>query len=371
MGKRDKKKGKGRSIGAKGRKYLDDSAKESSKRGTRLKDLPDRIEFFKEKKGTNLIDIIPYEVTDKKHLQQEVGELWYQKTIWVHFGIGVEEEAYLCPKEMKIGPCPICEHIAQIWKDKPKEEAKELTGGIRAKRRELYNVINLEEEDKGIQLWEISWHNFGVQLQEDCDDVEDENWFFANPEDGASLKVRFREAKIGSNKFLQASRVDFEDRDEPLDESLIEDAVDLDAIVNVLDYKQLAAIFLEMDPEEDDDPDDGPDTDEEEEPKRGRRSRRSRKKEEKEDPEDDPDEDPDEEDNDEEESEEDPEEEKDEPKKGKRTRGKKEKNECPHDYTFGKDTDEYDKCEDCDVWEDCKEAYDEAKKNRKKGRSKK
>ena len=34
--------------------------------------------------------------------------------------------------------------------------------------------------------------------------------------------------------------------------------------------------------------------------------------------------------------------------------GKKVKElECPSDYEFGKDTDKFDDCEDCEIWNEC------------------
>ena len=51
----------------------------------------DSVEMFQPKKGRNKFDILPYEVTVDNHPEQESGELWYQRTVWIHFNIGAEE----------------------------------------------------------------------------------------------------------------------------------------------------------------------------------------------------------------------------------------------------------------------------------------
>ena len=37
-------------------------------------------------------------------------------------------------------------------------------------------------------------------------------------------------------------------------------------------------------------------------------------------------------------------------------------NQCPNDHTFGKDTDKFEDCEDCELWNDC---YAAKRKNKK------
>ena len=35
-----------------------------------------------------------------------------------------------------------------------------------------------------------------------------------------------------------------------------------------------------------------------------------------------------------------------------------EENQCPYGHVFGKDVQEYDDCDNCEVWDDCMEASD-------------
>ena len=81
-------------------------------------------EWKPEKAGRFILDILPYEVADKKH-PDRVGEgfLWYKRPFAIHKSVGVNNEAVVCPKS--IGkPCPICEHRETLnWdKDEDPEE---------------------------------------------------------------------------------------------------------------------------------------------------------------------------------------------------------------------------------------------------------
>ena len=338
------------------------------------------VKFFQPNKGTSTLDIIPYEVTVDNHPEGlEPGDLWYRRTIWVHFGIGAEDKSYLCLKT--IGKrCPICDARAQMLKDGDADE--ELIKSLKPKERELYNVIDLYDEKAGVQLWDMSYYLFGKMLEDEIREGDEDLAGFADLQDGKTIKVRFGEKKIGKNAFLEATRIDFVDRDD-YDEDILEDVLDLDAILNILPYEKLEAVFLEVEEadtptkgkdskkkkssddeegEEDDTPpsrkkkESGKKKKQDEEEKEEKPSRRSKKK-----PEPEP------------EEEEEEEEEEEKPKKDKDSKKKKssdDEEDCPEGGTFGEDCDTLDECADCDLWEQCKEKQDEmeAEKKAKKKR---
>lgn len=207
--------------------------------------LPDGMNFYSPKKHASL-DIIPYTVSVDNHPEDvPKGELWYQRTVLVHFNVGSENKSYLCPKTIK-KKCPICEYRAQLVKDPDAQE--EIVRSLKARERELFNVYDREDSDKGVQLWDVSNYNFGAKLEEELREGRVEWGGFAEPVDGFTLKVRFTEEQIGKNKFMQASRIDFEER-KSIDKKLLSQALDLDKILKVLPYEQLEKIFLEVDGE--------------------------------------------------------------------------------------------------------------------------
>ena len=392
-------------------------AKEGAQKGFSVS-LPESVKRFAPKKGTYKLDVIPYTVSAKKHPDGvAAGELWCRRPFLIHYGIGVDNKPQVCPRT--IGkPCPICEYYERERKRPGADE--DALKEIRAKARELYNVIDLDNEDEGIQVLEMSYHLFGKLLENEINEADDDEVAgFAELKGGKTLKVRFSESSMGTNKFLEATRIDFLDRDD-YKKSILDDVVDLDTVFNILPYEELEAVFLEDEgagmaaddddepkskskkksyKDDDDDDDEAPktkkrpksdDDDDDEKPK----SRRSSKKEEPEDddddeapksrrsakkaaPEDDDDADEkpkrkasskkaDDDDDDEApkakskakkkpEPDDDDDDEKPKSKKGKG--GKSAGGECPlSNGTFGKDFNKFDECDDCEVWSECGKA---------------
>ena len=232
--------------------------------------LPDGVEYFKpDKKGKYKLDILPYKVSSKNHPEVKKGELWYQRTVWIHFGIGADDKVMICPQTIK-KPCPICEEWKKLRKDDTADE--DMVKALRAKERELFNVIDLNGDEEKVLLFEYSYHLFGKLLEEELEgDEGDEIAGFADLEGGKTLEVKFRQKKLGKNKFLEATSISFEDRDE-YDEAIMEDVIDLDAILNIPTYEELQKAFLEI---EDDDSDE--DDDEEEKSKSKKKKKKSKK----------------------------------------------------------------------------------------------
>ena len=212
--------------------------RESSGGGFKF-NLEEGTKFYTPKKGSRSIDILPYEVTVKNHPEQKKGELWYERTIFVHYNIGIDDKSILCPKT--IGkPCPICEEMALMKKDKKADEDD--VKALKPKERQIFNVRDPEEPDE-LMIFESSYFTFGQQLEEEIREGKDDWAGFADLEGGYTLKVRFGEKKLGKNSFLTASRIDFEERDD-LDEDILEEVQDLDKILNVMNYEAIEKIFL-------------------------------------------------------------------------------------------------------------------------------
>lgn len=324
MGKKRKKKG-----GMRDR--VKQNAKESMSKGPSYLILPEGVELFDpEADKSYKLDILPYVVTDKKHLdpQAKVGELWYKKPIKIHYGVGADEIAILCPRTFGKSS-PICEERNKVANDPDGDD--ETAKALKAKDRVLYCIrpLNGKQKDK-ICIWDISYYNFQELLDEELNDDDNEEYRgFPEPEDGYTLKVRFKEKKFGKNTFLRANKINFVER-EDLDEEILEKVVNLDEILVLKSYDQIKKLFLELDDEdEDDEPDEKP-------------KRKPKKVEEDEEPDDD---------------------EEDEKPKRQRKRPKKDEdeedeNKCPYNHTFGEDHEMEDECDKCKVVKKCEDAGD-------------
>lgn len=374
----------------------------------------DGISFFKPKKGKNEIMIVPFEMGAGKNLEDiQPGELWFRQQLLKHFRVGPDDKAVICPRT--IGKkCPICEHRASLLaqgRSTDDAEVKELL----PKKRELYYIIDLEDDDR-LKIFEYSYHNFGKKLEEEVREADDDSLAvnFADPDDGAIVVVRMAEASMGKNKFLEASRFDFEERgkeEKKIIQQAIGEVTPFGELMIIHSYEELRNLFYDLDPDETEAKQDQdeeaprsrssrrrsepePDADEEEEAPKRRRGRASQEETEN----------PDEEeeaprsrssrrrsepesapfDTEEEEAprsrssrgakeetkaprsrraDPDPDEEESESKPGKPV-----KHKCQFDGVFGETCDTLEACEDCAIWADCRDATDEYEAGKKRKR---
>jgi hypothetical protein len=307
----------------------------SGSRGAQVLDLSGQkdVSFFKPEKGRNEIDIIPYEVATNNHPQKlEKGEIDYKLDVWVHRRVGVSEGHYLCMEKTFGKACFICEELKKMI-DSGAAGKKEIEA-IKAKRRVFYNVIDLNDEDAGIQILEGAHFFYQKEIIEEAEesaDGEGEILPFAEIDEGWTVRFRGSEEKYEKNTYIKPKNFTLIEREEQYDDSIIDDAYSLDEMLVIPDYETVKNGFLGIDS---DDEDDTEDYEEKEEPKRKKRKRKTAQE---------------------------PEEpEKEEPKSKKKTRGKK-KIDCPNGYDFGVDCDKHKECADeesCDVWEACADEKD-------------
>jgi hypothetical protein len=323
--------------------------------------IPDKVKMFTpEADTTALIDILPYEVTDKHHMDKiEAETLWYKKPFKVHRYIGVNNDSFVCPTTFG-KPCPICEHGTELRKESADEKLIDKT---KAKYRNLYAIIVREYDGKKkfdkdtIHLFDFSDPLFQKVFETQLKRKKEFDNFFLHDE-GCSLEITFDEDSFGGNKYAKVTRVDFVERKKQYKEEILDRIPNLDECLIQTPYDELEAIFFGESGVEDDDENDAPkgkkknkkakEDDDDDDVKPEKKKDKKKKKEEPE-----PDED-------EEEDLTPPKKKKDKDKKKK----KKVKDECPYNHTFGKDCDKFDDCEDCDLWNECKAAKKALKKNK-------
>lgn len=403
--------------------------------------LPSGVRTYSPKPGGKaFLDFIPYTVTSERHPDRNdewkvarPGDPWYRLPFKTHRNIGADNDSVVCLAS--IGrKCPICEYRSQRMKDGADRNE---TDALKQSQRNLYCVIPRDdrEHEETFHIWDVSQFLFQNLLNDEMEENE-RNLDFFDTEVGLTLKIRFDEKSFAGNKFAEASRIDFLERDRPLSEKEIKKAPNLDEVLNILPYKELEKLFLGLDDDDvadgtqkpvggkrKDDDDDRRSTrrstkdrdDDDDDDRRERRSSRDKDKDEDEDERpsrsrardrdddedrdtrrgtrdrDDDDKDTDEDppfdkedkdekderkeketrmsrrskpDDDKDEKEEKPtrsrrdKEDKDEKEDKRPARSAKDKgggkdDECPSGHVFGKDTDEFDECNDCPLWEKC------------------
>ena len=341
------------------------------------------IKFFSPAEGKHRINIIPYVIKTKNHPlvksgEAEIGEKDYVLDFYAHRGVGPAEKTVLCLKNTYGKPCPICEQAAALRKAGKEKEAN----ALKPSRRVVYNIEDLKEPGV-LKVFETSHYLFEKELIEEARD-DDEGGFIDFADEDEGMEIKFRASKVTKNgmEFIEFKSFGFEDRDEKLDEKLLEDAISFDELLTVPTYEEVEKILYGDDEEddEDDEPkskkskksksydeedDEDEDDEDDEEPAPKKSSKKSKSDDDDEDEEDEQeDEEPapkksskksskksksDEEDDDESDEDED-----DESKPKAKCGGNCEK--CPHGHKFGEDCDDFDECDDCDLWPKCVKA---------------
>ena len=107
--------------------------------------LDDIAERFTAQDGDNTIRILPPTWEGKKE--------HYGYEVWVHFGVGPDNKAFLCLHKHKGEKCPVCEERERALDDGDEEYAKK----IEAKRRTLIYLLDREDRKGGIKVWAMPW----------------------------------------------------------------------------------------------------------------------------------------------------------------------------------------------------------------------
>jgi len=366
--------------------------------------LPSGVSMFKEEPGGRIrLDIMPYIVTEERHPDRDdenqiaiPGDVWYKRPFKVHRGIGSGNDSYVCPTS--IGKrCPICDYRSKRMKEGAEREE---TDALKPSLRNLYVVIPVKskEHEEEPHIWDISQAMFQKLLNEELEERPDYE-IFPDLEEGLTLYIRFDSRTIGKGgrPFAEANRIDFEDRKEMYDESIMDEIPDLDKVLKIYSFKELEMKFLEIDDEEPGEPvtddeeeevvrkplrkpktiekDGDYDLDDDDEQENTRKRHKNpdyeeekpKKKIIRKKPESEPEEDQEEEPTKKikkpirkQEPEEEEEQEEEKPKRNIRkpvltTKGKDNGERCPHGHRFGIDTEKFDECDDCTLWDACME----------------
>lgn len=310
--------------------------------------VPEGVHKFTPKKGTMNLDIIPYVVSTSRHPEANAGEQWMRRTFYTHVNVGVDDEGKggkvrICLNKTFGKKCPICEYREELIE---KGGDRSLIDSLRPKIREVYNVIDLDEPDKGVQVWDVSYHLFTKQLEKEIREGEDDWAGFSELEGGYTVKVRFDMKSFGKGEpFPVADRIDFKKRKD-YDESILKKSHDLDKMLVELSYEQLEREFLGLEEQEEnkkleekkledkklDEPVSTERLNKKSMPKESERRISAV-----------------------------------EPPERKRRERESDSPKCPGGGVFGEDCDSLDACQDCseDIWMKCGEVYEQMTKSRK------
>lgn len=188
----------------------------------------------------HILDIIPF-IAGKNHPNVAPGKATHNVDVFVHFGIGVTESAYLCPARMGKGKCPICEYQAELKKQKNYDE--EYVKSFNAKRRVVYNVCVYDthkDEEAGVMLWEASHHLSEKNIMAIARNNRTGAFVkWADPDEGKTIEF-VREGKGKNTNYVGFK---FTDREEPISDEILDKAIAIDDYLKYLSYEELADVL--------------------------------------------------------------------------------------------------------------------------------
>jgi len=175
--------------------------------------------------------------------------------IFVHYGIGSDNQSYLCLEKMKGEKCPICEERKRAEKAGDADYARTLT----PTKRVLTFIVDRDNEDDGPQLWSMAWTIDRDLANLSIDKRSGEYMALDDPEDGYDVEFT-RTGKGLKTKYvgIQVARKATALSDDPDQAEAWLKFVSENPLPEVLqyyDYDHIAAAAQGKAKEEDDDDD--------------------------------------------------------------------------------------------------------------------
>ena len=208
--------------------------------------VPNGVGFFEADLGEHLIDIIPYKTGEGNPFVKQRGVLHYERTFYTYRNIGIEEKSYVCPS-MTFGERDyIQEHRQEKARD-PNADPQYLKG-LAPKERQVFLVYDRKHPEKKIQIWEVSYYNFGRALDQRIKtSPEGSDWdlFYYPDRYGMSLRIVIgKEKGAGGRDYNAVQSIDFLPRADDLPTDIVNHGICLDEILVKTPYAELKRIFL-------------------------------------------------------------------------------------------------------------------------------
>jgi len=198
--------------------------------------IPEGVGFWRPDIADHLVDIIPF-VAGKQHPRVPEDRMAFNVDVWLHQNIGAMYDQFVCQQRMFKKPDPMCNYMR--GKRLPEDEWK----AIAPKRRTVYLVWvhdSPEEEEKGLQIWEVAWWNFEKHVDEIAKNPKGGAPVpFSDYDDGKSIAFSIKK----SGTFTDSSGKErdsmdfvghrFVDRDEKIPDKILDQSFSLDECINI------------------------------------------------------------------------------------------------------------------------------------------
>lgn len=178
---------------------------------------------FTPKEGDNTIRVLP---------AGWEGNTDYAYAVWIHWGIGADESAYLCLRKMKGETCPICQEVARMKADGEGDDAKR----IDCKERFICWIIDRSDRDETPALYSMPAGTY-KDINALCySSKSGKAIFIDNPDDGYDVIIRRTGTKINTKYLPQVDREATAVTDDPDKYKELEDWVQDNQIPECLQF---------------------------------------------------------------------------------------------------------------------------------------
>ncbi|MHA2070033.1 MAG: hypothetical protein ACXABY_37180 [Candidatus Thorarchaeota archaeon] len=193
-----------------------------------------------------MIDIIPWQAGSKyptRNYDIKEGDYVYVLDVWIHRGIGPNDDNFLCPARNYNDPCAVCDYIRDLRESE--EATDEQIKALDGKRRVAYLIQchdSEKEYDKGIQMYEVA-HWFMERHLTELARVPGSRgapvgWIgFASPDKDEGRSISFKREGTGNNTQFIAHQ--FQNRDYDVPQETLDQTFSLDEHLMIPTYQEL------------------------------------------------------------------------------------------------------------------------------------
>ena len=189
-------------------------------------------DFWFPKPGNNEIRVLPHWSGDME------ADFYYETSYHKNLGPS-NDKSLVCPIAEGLEECPVCNTVKELYRTKDAED-KVFAKSIRAQTRIYWNIVDLKEKDKGVQVW-MTGGDILEQVLEFC--ANSKYGDVTDPIKGRNITLIFTEAKntkSGYNEYAVQPDPDRTSVDSP---EWLEQLSDLKSFVKLTPIEEMEAIL--------------------------------------------------------------------------------------------------------------------------------
>lgn len=200
------------------------------------------VKFWKCKEDDHEVYIVPY-IVGNQHPRLKTGKADFVLDVFVHRKVGINEDSFICLNRTYKKDCPICEYQAELRESNDADDVA--IKALNPTRRNVFNIICMDspkEEEKGVQVWDVSQWLFTNPLEELAHKKRGGGEVaYADIDEGKIISFRKKGSGMTNTEY---TAFEFKDRPEIPDE-ILDAAVCLDELLHVPEYDEIKEAFFQ------------------------------------------------------------------------------------------------------------------------------